>query len=76
MEESISKAAGATFGEYVSPEEFRSKIRSIGRTPAERSTTYKIRQTFENPETDPQSVPVPFRIARTETHARYPEGAY
>jgi len=29
MEESISKAAGATFGEYVAPEEFRARIRSI-----------------------------------------------
>src|SRR5260370_26310002 len=28
MEENISKAAGATFGEYVSPEEFRARIRS------------------------------------------------
>jgi len=34
MEENISKAAGATFGEYVSPEEFRAKIRSIGRVPS------------------------------------------
>ena len=50
MEESISKAAGANFGEYVSPEEFRSLIWSIGRIPAERSTTYKILRTFENSE--------------------------
>ena len=76
MEESISKAAGATFGEYVSPEEFRSKIRSIGRTPAERSTTYKTRLVFENPANDPPTVPMPFPIARTETHAKYTEGAY
>src|SRR5436309_13544255 len=55
MEESISKAAGATFGEYVSPEEFRAKIRSIGRVPAERTTTYKIRRTFEG-EADVKSV--------------------
>ncbi|MGH9702075.1 MAG: 5-amino-6-(D-ribitylamino)uracil--L-tyrosine 4-hydroxyphenyl transferase CofH [Candidatus Acidiferrales bacterium] len=52
MEESISKAAGAAFGEYVSPEEFRSLIRSIGRIPAERSTTYKILRTFENSQSD------------------------
>ena len=50
MEENISKSAGATFGEYVSPEEFRAHIRSIGRIPAERTTTYRIRQTF--PATD------------------------
>jgi 7,8-didemethyl-8-hydroxy-5-deazariboflavin synthase CofH subunit len=75
MEESISKAAGATFGEYVSPEEFRSKIRSIGRVPAERSTTYKIQRRFEKPEEDPPLLPQ-LRIARTESQARYTEGAY
>jgi 7,8-didemethyl-8-hydroxy-5-deazariboflavin synthase CofH subunit len=50
MEESISKSAGANFGEYVSPGEFRALIRSIGRTPAERTTTYRIRKIFEQPE--------------------------
>jgi FO synthase subunit 2 len=52
MEESISKAAGANFGEYVSPGEFRAMIRSIGRVPAERSTTYKIRKIFERPDAE------------------------
>jgi 5-amino-6-(D-ribitylamino)uracil---L-tyrosine 4-hydroxyphenyl transferase len=47
MEESISKAAGANFGEFVEPSEFRRLIRSIGRTPAERTTSYKIRRTFD-----------------------------
>src|SRR5260370_26444097 len=46
MAESISKAAGATFGEYVSPEEFRTTIPSIGRAPAERTTIYQIRRSF------------------------------
>jgi FO synthase len=50
MEESISKAAGATFGEYASPGELRALIRTIGRTPAERTTTYKIRKVFEHPD--------------------------
>ncbi len=54
MEESISKAAGATFGEFVSPDEFQSLIRSIGRAPAERTTTYKMRRTFGS--TDAASV--------------------
>lgn len=76
MEENISKAAGATFGEYVSPEEFRSHIRRIGRVPAERSTTYKIRCVFERPEDDPPSTPAALRLARTEAHAPYTEGAY
>ena len=76
MEENISKAAGATFGEYVSPEEFRSHIRKIERVPAERSTAYKIRRTFQRPEDDPPSISTPLRLARTEIHAPYTEGAY
>jgi len=75
MEESISKAAGATFGEYVSPEEFRARIRSIGRVPAERSTTYKIRRIFDQLEPEPPT-PAQFPIVRTENHVTYTEGAY
>ena len=52
MEESISKSAGATFGEYVSPGEFRALIRSIGRIPAERNTTYRRQRVFERPDAD------------------------
>ncbi len=52
MEESISKAAGANFGEYVSPGEFRAMIRTIGRKPAERTTTYKIRKVFDYPDSE------------------------
>src|ERR1039457_2811096 len=52
MEETISKAAGANFGEYVSPGEFRALIRTIGRIPAERATTYSIRKVFEHPAAD------------------------
>ena len=48
MEESISKAAGSNFGESVSSAELRALIRTIGRTPAERTTTYKIRRVFEH----------------------------
>jgi 7,8-didemethyl-8-hydroxy-5-deazariboflavin synthase CofH subunit len=75
MEESISKAAGATFGEYVSPEEFRARIRSIGRIPAERTTTYKIRRTFDLAE---EKIPaaVQLQMLKAETHAPYTEGAY
>jgi CofH subfamily radical SAM domain protein len=58
MEESISKAAGANFGEFVEPGEFRRMIRSIGRTPAERTTSYKIRRAFAaNAETEPVESP-------------------
>jgi len=40
MEENISREAGATAGQYTSPEEFQSLILSAGRIPAERNTTY------------------------------------
>ncbi len=40
MEENISRLAGATSGEYLSPEEFQGRIRELGRVPAERNTTY------------------------------------
>ncbi|HTT23891.1 MAG TPA: 5-amino-6-(D-ribitylamino)uracil--L-tyrosine 4-hydroxyphenyl transferase CofH [Candidatus Sulfotelmatobacter sp.] len=44
MEENISREAGATAGQYTSPENFQSLILEIGRIPAERNTTYsKIR---------------------------------
>ena len=52
MEESISKAAGAQFGEYVSPGEFRAMIRTIGRVPAERATSYEIRKVFAQPDAE------------------------
>lgn len=46
MEEHISKSAGANFGEYVSPEQFRALIRRIGRIPAERTTIYELRHVY------------------------------
>ncbi len=76
MEENISKAAGATFGEYVSPQDFRRMIRSIGRAPAERTTTYKIRRSFgENEELAP-APQTQLNLVTGETHAPYSEGAY
>ncbi len=57
MEESISKAAGANFGEYVSPGEFRALIRTIGRIPAERATSYAIRKVFEHPDAEERLPP-------------------
>ena len=74
MEENISKAAGATFGEYVTPEEFRRMIRSINRLPAERTTTYKIRRLYSAPE---EFAPQPsLQISAPAKHAPYSEGAY
>jgi len=53
MEENISRLAGATSGQYLSPEELRERIREAGRIPAERNTTY-TRLRF--PESEPASV--------------------
>jgi 7,8-didemethyl-8-hydroxy-5-deazariboflavin synthase CofH subunit len=75
MEENISKAAGATFGEYVSPEEFRAMIRSIGGIPAERTTTYKIRRRFDQPE-DERGRAARLHLAQSERHVAYTEGSY
>jgi FO synthase len=40
MEENISREAGATAGQYTSPDDFQSMILEMGRIPAERNTTY------------------------------------
>jgi FO synthase len=76
MEESISKAAGATFGEFVSPEEFRKKIRSIGRVPAERTTTYKIRRRFDGADEETQGATPRLQLLSSESRVPYTEGAY
>jgi 7,8-didemethyl-8-hydroxy-5-deazariboflavin synthase CofH subunit len=51
MEENISREAGATAGQYTSPQEFQALIREIGRIPAERNTVYSrihIKESFES----------------------------
>jgi len=56
MEENISREAGATAGQYTSPEEFQSLIRQIGRIPAERNTIYsriQIKEIFESYPAEP-----------------------
>jgi FO synthase len=68
MEESISKAAGATFGEYVAPGEFRALIRTIGRMPAERFTSYAIRERFEHPDAEERLPRQPMPIFESATH--------
>lgn len=47
MNENISRLAGATAGEYLSPQEFQQRIRELGRVPAERTSTYNILQYYE-----------------------------
>jgi FO synthase subunit 2 len=56
MEESISRESGADFGENLPAEEMRRLIREIGRTPVERSTTYRVLRRFDDPEKDPPSL--------------------
>jgi len=76
MEESISKAAGATFGESVSPEEFRAMIRSINRVPAQRTTTYRLRKTFDPSAFEPAPVPARLQFAPQDKHLPSVEGSY
>ncbi|HTG13842.1 MAG TPA: 5-amino-6-(D-ribitylamino)uracil--L-tyrosine 4-hydroxyphenyl transferase CofH [Blastocatellia bacterium] len=47
MNENISRLAGATSGEYLSPEEFHERIHELGRIPAERTTLYKIVEMYD-----------------------------
>ncbi|HUZ88800.1 MAG TPA: 5-amino-6-(D-ribitylamino)uracil--L-tyrosine 4-hydroxyphenyl transferase CofH [Candidatus Acidoferrales bacterium] len=47
MNESISRAAGASHGQEVTPEQMRATIRGVGRIPAQRLTDYRIRQRFD-----------------------------
>ncbi|HXX38844.1 MAG TPA: 7,8-didemethyl-8-hydroxy-5-deazariboflavin synthase subunit CofH, partial [bacterium] len=46
INESISTAAGAGYGQLLPPQELRRLAREAGRVPAERSTMYKIRRVF------------------------------
>jgi 7,8-didemethyl-8-hydroxy-5-deazariboflavin synthase CofH subunit len=48
INESISTAAGAAYGQLMKPSQFRDLIRDMGRIPAERSTTYRKVRVFES----------------------------
>jgi 5-amino-6-(D-ribitylamino)uracil---L-tyrosine 4-hydroxyphenyl transferase len=52
INESISTAAGAQYGQLMKPKQIRSVIRSSGRVPAQRSTTYKILKLYPNADHD------------------------
>jgi len=76
MEESISKRR-RNFRRMRSPEEFRSRIRSIGRLPAERTTTaYKIRPLIRRIHKTRPSGGRALPVIRTDSHVTYSEGAY
>ena len=46
INESISTAAGAGYGQRLSPREMRRIIRDLGRIPAERTTSYELRRVY------------------------------
>jgi FO synthase len=47
MNESISRAAGASHGQEVPPAEMRRVIQALGRPAAQRTTTYEILRRFD-----------------------------
>jgi FO synthase subunit 2 len=53
INESISTAAGAGYGQLLRPAEIRALIREMGRTPAERSTLYATLRVYDDEEECP-----------------------
>jgi 7,8-didemethyl-8-hydroxy-5-deazariboflavin synthase CofH subunit len=54
MNESISTSAGAPHGQFLHPTAMRSWIRSAGRIPVERSTTYRTLRVFDQEPAEPE----------------------
>ncbi|HEX9678178.1 5-amino-6-(D-ribitylamino)uracil--L-tyrosine 4-hydroxyphenyl transferase CofH [Nitrososphaera sp.] len=52
INESISTAAGAQHGQLMKPKEIRQLIRSAGRIPAQRSTSYKLLKVYKDESDD------------------------
>jgi 5-amino-6-(D-ribitylamino)uracil---L-tyrosine 4-hydroxyphenyl transferase len=50
INESISTAAGAQYGQLMKPKQIRTIIRSSGRIPAKRSTTYQLLKVYHTEE--------------------------
>ncbi|HEY6536810.1 MAG TPA: 5-amino-6-(D-ribitylamino)uracil--L-tyrosine 4-hydroxyphenyl transferase CofH [Candidatus Nitrosocosmicus sp.] len=48
INESISTSAGSQYGQLMRPKDIRKIISSIGRTPAQRTSNYKIIKEYEN----------------------------
>ena len=75
MNESISRAAGAEFGQELPPERMEALIRSIGRKPQQRTTTYGVapedRQiaSFSAPELAPIVLTPVKKYERRKEHA-------
>lgn len=58
INESISTAAGASHGQLLKPKEIRSVIRSAGKIPAQRSTSYRILKIYDNEKEDEEESPL------------------
>jgi 7,8-didemethyl-8-hydroxy-5-deazariboflavin synthase CofH subunit len=57
FEESISRLAGATAGQYISTAEFQQRILELGRIPAQRNTLYsKYSYPAQSPSVEPAAV--------------------
>ena len=57
LNESISTAAGASYGQIMKPKDIRSIIRSAGKVPAQRSTTYMLLKVYDkNQDNEPESL--------------------
>ena len=76
MDENISRLAGATSGQYLSPSDIRARIRKLGRVPAERNTLYKILKVHgreEEAQDEPEvaaAIPSPFvTLEHSRAHA-------
>jgi 7,8-didemethyl-8-hydroxy-5-deazariboflavin synthase CofH subunit len=65
INESISTAAGAGYGQRLSPREMRRIIRDLGRIPAERTTSYELRHVY-GPDEDDDYGPLDLLSAETE----------
>ena len=65
MNESISRSAGAPYGQEITPTEMYRMIRELGRIPARRNTLYEILEVYNDHEpadTPPLVVPTPALI--------------
>ena len=62
MNESISTAAGADHGQFVSPARLRALAREAGRPPAQRTTLYRILETFPLAPTEAEALSALDRI--------------
>ncbi len=52
INESISTAAGASHGQFLSPSRLRGMIRDTGRIPIQRNTAYGVLRRFDDPESE------------------------